>query len=265
MTIAIIIARGGSKRLPRKNVKPFCGHPLVSWAVTQARCSYFIDKVYVSTDDDEIEAIAHKYGAEVIRRPDWPDADLASGTRPMAHATKHLLEAFGDTFDTLVCWLPTKPLIQPYDIDRLVQTYKENGYDNLLFLRPERQMIVFKKLNSCRARTVIFNKTYDYLFDSLGVNVCSPRWFLNYAARMQTETLGDDTDKTADKAAADAGGEFYYIPAENWQFSDVDTAVEFELGEILMEHFILKGRGPAVYEEYARQKEIIMAGNWRQQ
>ncbi len=53
-TAAIIPVRGGSKRLPRKNVKMFCGHPLMAWAITQAKCSKNIDEVYVTTDDDEI-------------------------------------------------------------------------------------------------------------------------------------------------------------------------------------------------------------------
>jgi len=68
MTIAVIIARGGSKRLPRKNLRPFCGHPLVSWAIVQAKSSRLIEEVYVSTDDDEIEEVSLKYGAKVIRR-----------------------------------------------------------------------------------------------------------------------------------------------------------------------------------------------------
>jgi pseudaminic acid cytidylyltransferase len=58
MNVAIIPARGGSKRLPRKNIRMFCGKPLVAWSIIQALNSYFIDDVYVSTDDQEIAEIA---------------------------------------------------------------------------------------------------------------------------------------------------------------------------------------------------------------
>jgi CMP-N-acetylneuraminic acid synthetase len=262
MTIAIIIARGGSRRLPRKNVKPFCGHPLVAWAITQARCSNLVDKVYVSTDDDEIEAISKKYGAEVIRRPDWPDADLASATRPLLHATRILMERFGDAFNTMVCMLPTRPLVLPGDIDRAIQEKTDSGEPNIVFLKPERQTVVYKKLNKYRARTAIFAKHYEYLSGGPGFNVTSPRYSLR-CAEIQVEVTGDDTDKTADAKYAEGGDDITYIPCEYWQYADTDTAEEFEFGEVLMEHYILKGRGMAVYEEYAAQKHL--AGNWRQQ
>ena len=266
MTIAIIIARGGSKRLPRKNVRAFCGHPLVAWAITQARCSHLVDMVFLSTDDDEIAEIAQQYGASVIRRPDWPDADQASGTRPMAHGVQTCMDLFGSEFDTLVCMLPTKPLVRPEDIDNTIRAYREFGCDNVAPLRPGRQVIVFKRLNKNRARNVIFNKNYDYLIDGLGFNVSSPRWYMNYFMKAQVEMAGDDTDKSADKAAAIGGGDSYYIPCEYWQYADVDTADEFEFAELLMDHYILKGRGMKVYEEYAMKNAMSdHAGNLAQQ
>jgi CMP-N-acetylneuraminic acid synthetase len=263
MTIACIIARGGSKRLPRKNVKPFCGHPLVAWAITQARCSHLVDKVYLSTDDDEIETIGRKYGAEIIRRPDWPDADQASGTRPMAHMVELLVAKYGPEFDTHVSMLPTKPLVLPNQIDTAIMAYRTYGFDNIAYLCPERQVVVFKKLSEHRVRNVIFNKTYGYLIDGLGFNVTSPGWYLNFFVKAQVEKAGDDTDKTIDKVCADGAGEAYYLQSESWQHADVDTAPEFEFAELVMDHYILKGRGMAVYEEYAAQKN--KAGNWRQQ
>ena len=65
MNIAIIPARGGSKRLPRKNIKEFNGKPLIAWSITVALKSKIFDKVIVSTDDEEIAEIAKRYGAEV--------------------------------------------------------------------------------------------------------------------------------------------------------------------------------------------------------
>ena len=263
MTIACIIARGGSKRLPRKNVKPFCGHPLIAWAITQARCSHLVDKVYLSTDDDEIQNVAEKYGAEVIRRPDWPDADQASGSRPMKHMIEVLSARYGHEFNTVVSMLPTKPLVLPNQIDLAILARIKYGFDNIAYLCPERQVIIFKKLSEHRVRNVIFDKTYGYVIDGPGFNVTSPGWYLNYFFNAQVEMTGDDTDKSADKVSAQGGTEGYFLLAENWQHGDVDTAQEFEFAELVMEHYILKGRGMAVYEEYAAKKHL--AGNWRQQ
>lgn len=265
MTIACIIARGGSKRLPRKNVKPFCGHPLVAWAITQARCSHLVDKVYLSTDDDEIQSVAERYGAEVIRRPDWPDADQVSGTRPMAHMVELLAAKYGPEFDTVVTMLPTKPLVLPNQIDSLIMARRNYGLDNIAYVCPERQVIVFKKLSERRMRLVIFDKAYGHLIDGLGFNATSPNWYLNYFVPAQIEMAGDETDKSADRKTAEGGTEGYFLLAENWQHADVDTAPEFEFAELVMEHYILKGRGMAVYQDYSAQKTKQLAGNWRQQ
>jgi hypothetical protein len=152
----------------------------------------------------------------------------------------------------------------PDDIDRAILERIEAGESNMVFFTPERQMIVYKKLNEHRARTAIFAKHNEYLSDGLGFNVTSPKWFLRFA-KAQVEIAGDDTDKTADAKATEGGTEFAYLPCHKWQYADCDTAEEFEFAEILMEHYILKGRGMAVYEEYAAQKTKQLAGNWRQQ
>ncbi|RYF04950.1 MAG: pseudaminic acid cytidylyltransferase, partial [Oxalobacteraceae bacterium] len=79
MILAVIPARGGSKRIPRKNVKPFCGQPMIAWSIAAARDSGCFDRIIVSTDDDEIAEIAEAHGADVpFRRP----ADLSNDHAP---------------------------------------------------------------------------------------------------------------------------------------------------------------------------------------
>jgi CMP-N-acetylneuraminic acid synthetase len=86
--IAIIPARGGSKRLPGKNIKLFDGLPLISYAIKLALSNKKISKVIVSTDDDEIARVAQQYGAEIIRRP----KEIAGDTATTTSALKHVLE-----------------------------------------------------------------------------------------------------------------------------------------------------------------------------
>ena len=109
MTAAIIPARGGSKRLPKKNVRPFCGLPLVAWSIIQAKSSHLVDQVYLTTDDDEIAEIGAAYGAEIIRRPYWADAHLVSAGRAQRHAARVIKEQWGDAFDAEMHMLPTSP------------------------------------------------------------------------------------------------------------------------------------------------------------
>jgi len=79
MTVSVVIpARGGSKRVPRKNIRIFQGIPLIAWSINAARCCELVDEVYVSTDDQETAAIAEKYGAKLLGRPDDLASDIAS-------------------------------------------------------------------------------------------------------------------------------------------------------------------------------------------
>ena len=93
MNIAIIPARGGSKRIPRKNIKEFAGQPMISWSIQVANNSKLFDKIIVSTDDEEIANIAKKFGAEApFKRPAELSNDFVGTTEVIAHATKWSLD-----------------------------------------------------------------------------------------------------------------------------------------------------------------------------
>lgn len=113
MKVAIIPARGGSKRIPGKNIKMFCGKPMIAWSIEAALKSNCFDKVMVSTDDNNIAKVAREYGAEVpFVRPDTL-ADDFTGTIPV---TKHAIEWYesqGHSIDEVMCIYPTAPLVEP--------------------------------------------------------------------------------------------------------------------------------------------------------
>lgn len=116
-TIASICARGGSKGLPRKNVLPFAGKPLIAHTIAQALACPGIDAVYVSTDDDEIAQVAAAHGAHVpYRRPAELATDQAAKIPVIEHLVRHL-EAAGDTVDRVVDLQPTSPLREVQDIE----------------------------------------------------------------------------------------------------------------------------------------------------
>lgn len=120
--LVVIPARGGSERLPGKNIKPINGKPLISYAINAAKQSKYADRIVVSTDDPEIAYIAKKYKAEV---PFMRPTELASHTAPtlsvLQYAVKHY-ESNGLKPDLIVLIQPTNPLVKTEDINGALET-----------------------------------------------------------------------------------------------------------------------------------------------
>jgi pseudaminic acid cytidylyltransferase len=122
MNIAIIPARGGSKRIPRKNIKPFCGKPIIAYSIAAARKAGIFDRVIVSTDDEEIAGVARAYGADApFSRP--PElADDMTGTVPViTHAIEWLSQS-GIGAEFVCCIYATAPFVTPDDLRRGLET-----------------------------------------------------------------------------------------------------------------------------------------------
>lgn len=119
--IGIIPARGGSKGLPGKNIRPMCGKPLIGWTIEKALKSGHLDVVLVSTDSPEIAAIARDHGAEVpFLRPAELATDTANSYDVIRHALAHYRQSAGRMFDYTVLLEPTSPLREDDDIDRVL-------------------------------------------------------------------------------------------------------------------------------------------------
>ena len=127
MKLAVIPARGGSKRIPRKNIKLFCGKPMIAWSIEAARRTGLFDRIIVSTDDREIAYIAKKYGAEVpFMRPAELSDDYVGTTPVIKHAIQwHLANAFDLQY--VCCIYPTAPLIDVADIRRGLRILETTG------------------------------------------------------------------------------------------------------------------------------------------
>lgn len=118
--VAVIPARGGSKGVPRKNLRRVGGVPLIARAITSALESARIDRVVVSTDDAEIAAVAREWGAEVVDRPSELSGDTASSESALEHALD-ALAARGATTGILVFLQATSPFIDPRDLDAAIE------------------------------------------------------------------------------------------------------------------------------------------------
>ena len=119
--LALIPARGGSKGIPRKNIKKLCGKPLIAWSIEAAQKSKYIDQIIISTEDKEIADVARSYGAEVpFMRPHKLAQDDTPGIAPVLHA----LGKF-PRIEQILLLQPTSPLRTADDIDGIVNKYQE--------------------------------------------------------------------------------------------------------------------------------------------
>jgi len=128
VSICIIPARGGSKRIPRKNIKEFFGKPMIAWSIEAARKSHIFSKILVSTDDDEIASIAKAMGAEVpFLRPQELADDYASTGDVMAHACRWIMRE-GMESAVVCCLYPTAPFVQPSDLKEAISIMEAGNW-----------------------------------------------------------------------------------------------------------------------------------------
>ncbi|MCA1919658.1 MAG: acylneuraminate cytidylyltransferase family protein [Flavobacterium piscis] len=126
--IAIIPARGGSKRLPQKNIKLLDGFPLLSFSILFAQAnSEIIDEIYVSTDDEDIKNIALKYGAKVIDRP----KDLSGDLEPTVSALKHVLQSVDSEVDNVFLLQATNPIRPKNLLKEAFEIYQKENSNSL--------------------------------------------------------------------------------------------------------------------------------------
>jgi N-acylneuraminate cytidylyltransferase len=152
--VAIIPARGGSKGLTRKNIIDFCGKPLVAWSIEDAKKSKYINKVYISTDDDKITKIAFNFGAEVINRP----AEISGDTATSESALMHVIKSQKLTECEYIVFLQaTSPLRETTGINQAIELIKSENADSLFSSCYVGEMNLWREKNGTFASI-----NYDY-------------------------------------------------------------------------------------------------------
>jgi CMP-N,N'-diacetyllegionaminic acid synthase len=128
--LGIITARGGSKRLPKKNILPFSGKPLIAWTIEKAQKSIYIDRLVVSSDDQEIIKISNNLSCDVpFIRPPHLSADTSTSAEVILHALEQL-----PNYDVIVLLQPTSPLRLTEDIDNCIEACIGNGLQSCVSL-----------------------------------------------------------------------------------------------------------------------------------
>lgn len=217
--IALIPARGGSKRLPHKNIKDFCGKPLVAWTIEQAFSSRFIDKVVVSTDDEEIASVARSYGAEI---PFLRSKELASDNSPIIDTIIQSIDWFkkrNESFDILILLQPTSPLRSFNDIDKCIEIYLNEKPSSIISVSEEKKHLsMFFKIDNGYLESLL----NDFRFKDL------PNIFTPNGAIFVSSVNNICKSKSFYKGNILP----YIMPSE--RSIDIDYEFDFKLSEFLM-------------------------------
>ena len=154
--LGVILARGGSKGVPRKNIKPLLGIPLIAYTITEALKSKYIDRLVVSTDDQEIADVAKSFGADVpFLRPHELAADTATSKAAMKHAVE-FVEKVGESYGYIIELMVTNPLKTVEDVDSCLEKLDETGADSVI------GVIKLEDHNPARIKKIIDDKIVDF-------------------------------------------------------------------------------------------------------
>ena len=147
--LAIITARGGSKRIPRKNIKPFLGQPIIKYSIDAAINSAIFEEIMVSTDDDEIAVLSRKYGAKVPFMRSDAKSDDYSSTADVINEVLYEYIAMGRHFNNVFCIYPTAPFINAGKLQAALRLLIDSGADTVipvaLYSYPIQRALIIKK------------------------------------------------------------------------------------------------------------------------
>ena len=218
-TVAIIPARGGSKGILRKNIKELCGKPLIAYIIETALKVEELDRVIVSTEDNEIAATAKKYGAEVpFIRPEELTEDETPTLPVLQHAVKYLAEEENYKPDIVVLLYATSPLLRAERVTEAVKKLKEGGFDSVLSVVEDRGHYWIEKGDKYERVYPKDPKNRQFerpLFKETGAFYLCRRELL-----IEENTM--------------VGGKIGFLKMEKAETIDIDEPLDFEIAEFFM-------------------------------
>lgn len=207
--LAVIPARGGSKGIPRKNIRRLGDRPLISYAIETCNQSNFVDQTVLTTDDREISQIGRQYDVDrVIERPQ----KLAEDDVPLAPVIEHAFEETAPDFDYVLCFQPTAPLVTLESLDEGIRKGIRNNSESLIYVRDETHHYwkevenSFQPLSTDRKN----RQQMDRIYEEIGLFLTSSN-LVREGRRINSEP------------------EFYEV--ENWEGIDIDTYSDWLLAE----------------------------------
>ncbi len=223
-SIAIIPARGGSKRIPGKNFKPFLNKPIIAYTINTLKKSKIFSKIVVSTDSPKIAKISKKYGAEApFLRPKKLSGNMIDERPALQHCIKYY-EQRGLTFDYVCCVYPTNPFLKIFDLKK-----------GLSLLKKKRDGYVFS------ATDYLFPYLQSFVINKKRLKPLFKKNILTRSQDLKQKILCDagsfywgktrDWLKTNEKSPLISSSDVILIP--NWRFHDINTIEDWKRAEII--------------------------------
>ncbi len=223
--LGVVPARGGSKSIHKKNIAPLLGHPLIYYTISEARKSRYIERLVVSTDDEEIAQVSQGFGAEVLMRPSEYATDNARTELALIHVLNTLKELEGYEPDIVLTLEPTSPLRSVRLIDSCVEVFSETDADAVISVAE----------NSALVGRVLPDGHFQYLIP-------------NQARRRQdrqplyreSSTLYATRTEALMKTGSVLGERLYAVIAEPHEAIDINSPIDMVIAEAVMRW--LKGK-----------------------
>ena len=225
--LGITLARGGSKSVPAKNIRPVGGAPLIAYTIAEALRSRAITRYIVSTDDEEIRSVAVRYGAEApFLRPAHLSTDQASSMEALQHAVRWIEEQESCQYDYVVELMCTNPMKTVQDIDGALEKLIKTGADSVI------GMSRLEDHHPARIKKIVDDRIVDFCVPEI-INSrrqdLKPDAFIRNGSiyAMRRDSLMKDNARYGTQNSRP-----YVMPAE--RFVNVDSPIDFKLAELLL-------------------------------
>jgi N-acylneuraminate cytidylyltransferase len=223
---AIILARGGSRGIPRKNIINFCGKPLIYWTISQCLSSKYIREVWVSSDSDEILKCAKDFGANPILRPnEIADHDVSSETSWL-HAINYIEGKMG-LADLILGPQVTSPLRESSDIDRAIDKFCKGSYDSMFSCSKAEDLFIWEESNNGKLNSSNYNYLSRKRRQDLPVQIIENGSFYLF----KPDILKNHNNRL--------GGKIGFIEMDYWKMFEIDTWDDVKMCSSLMKEFLL--------------------------
>ena len=226
-TVGIILARGGSKGLPNKNIREFCGKPLIYWTIDFCLKESGVSSVWVSSDSKQILDIAKDYGAQAIKRPAEISGDNASSESAWLHSIEYIENKSGKKINWVLAPQVTSPLRTIDDSNRAMIEINSGKYDSLFSCSPVEDLFFWQFKNG-----TLESVNYDWKNRKRRQDI--PKQFIENGSfyLFKPETIRDSNNRF--------GLNIGMVEMEFWKSFEIDNIDDFKMCEALMEKFILE-------------------------
>jgi len=223
---AIILARGGSKGIPNKNIIDFCGKPLIAWTIEQCLSSKHISEVWVSSDSQKILEVVKEYGAKTIKRPDDISGDFATSESAWLHAIE-FIERDGD-IDFVLAPQITSPLREAQDIDNAIELFQSEKYDSMFSSSIAEDLFFWKEDKRHELQSV----NYDYLNRQRRQDIQEQIIENGSFYIFKSEIIKKYNNRF--------GGKIGHSKMEFWKMFEIDNLEDIRMCSALMREFLIK-------------------------